>query len=319
MNLAHVLAVGRPWTLYNAQACATSEINVKIRLSPIGIDSVTKHLLKEVPQYWGSYQYRLREWDAVSHDEHIIYDLESDSKNEVIQLNIVVVEAKYNAYVALYDKNGKLCFNSCLVIWNKHNCDVTNPGYGPGRCPIRISLPNMLSGYVQDNNRKACLSDVQDILKIQRMCYPQVLLEDEAVFRKIIEQDMSYIVFDSLDNQSVVGYALVHRIPNKYAPPDLNTTMLDTSDVEVWNVWKGHIFIHDVSVAPEWRGKGLASTMVYEIIDRASEAKSISLISVQDSQKFWEKHGFTKVNEDTQAPWINSYGEDAVHMTYVIT
>lgn len=185
-----------------------------------------------------------------------------------------------------------------------------------------ISVQMYKSAYMKNNIRKACISDMQDILRIQRMCYVPSLLEDEAVFRKIIEQDMSYVAFDLLDNQSVVGYALVHGIPNEYAPPSLNTTILDASDaVDVWNasdvrdVWAGHVFIHDVSVAPEWRGKGLASQMVYEIIDRASEAKSISLTSVQDSQKFWENHGFTKVDEGTRATWINSYGEDAVHMT----
>lgn len=176
------------------------------------------------------------------------------------------------------------------------------------------------SGYVQKNIREACIRDVQDILRIQSMCYAPSLLEDEAIFKKIIEQDMSYVVFDSLDNQSVVGYALVHRIPDKHAPPGLNTDILNAGDAwNARNAWNGHVFIHGLSVAPEWQGKGLASTMVDEIMDRASEAKSVSLFSVQDSQKFWEKHGFTEVEEESRTPWINSYGEDAVHMTFVNT
>lgn len=73
MNLSYVLAVGRPWALYNAQGCVMSEINVKVRLSTIGIDSVTKHFLKEVPQSWGGAGCKLRDWDVFSHDDHIIY------------------------------------------------------------------------------------------------------------------------------------------------------------------------------------------------------------------------------------------------------
>ena len=43
-----------------------------------------------------------------------------------------------NAYVGLYDSEGKRYGDTCLIIWNKRDPKLVNPGYAPGRCPDRI-------------------------------------------------------------------------------------------------------------------------------------------------------------------------------------
>ena len=63
-------------------------------------------------------------------------------------------------------------------------------------------------------------------------------------------------------------------------------------------------YIHDLVVAPGYRGRGLAARLVAALDDlaRARGLRACELVSVQGSAPFWERFGFERVAEFEYAP-----------------
>jgi hypothetical protein len=80
------------------------------------------------------------------------------------------------------------------------------------------------------------------------------------------------------------------------------------------------VFIHDVCVQPESRSQRIASSLAALVLREAcvQGAPSVTLIAVQGSRLFWERHGFTStVQPTTGGAQLLSYGEDATHMRWL--
>jgi ribosomal protein S18 acetylase RimI-like enzyme len=75
------------------------------------------------------------------------------------------------------------------------------------------------------------------------------------------------------------------------------------------------LYIHNLGVAPRYRGHGLAGRLVGALFDlaRARGFRACELVSVQGSAPFWERFGFTRVAEFDYAP-----GAPAVQMRTVL-
>lgn len=101
--------------------------------------------------------------------------------------------------------------------------------------------------------RSASVEDLPELNKLQQACYPPSFYEDPEVFQSILEHNMSYVVEGP---KGLVGYGLVHSIEDPSNPPCLNTSdegserssehSGSSSSGSVG--YKGHVFIHDVSV-----------------------------------------------------------------------
>lgn len=70
-------------------------------------------------------------------------------------------------------------------------------------------------------------------------------------------------------------------------------------------------YIHNLGVAPRYRGRGLARRLVGTLFDvaRARGFRASELVSVHGSAPFWERFGFVRVAEFDYAP-----GAPAVRM-----
>jgi ribosomal protein S18 acetylase RimI-like enzyme len=70
-------------------------------------------------------------------------------------------------------------------------------------------------------------------------------------------------------------------------------------------------YIHNLGVAPRYRGRGLAGRLVGTLFDlaRARGFRASELVSVLGSAPFWERFGFTRIAELDYAP-----GAPAVQM-----
>lgn len=159
--------------------------------------------------------------------------------------------------------------------------------------------------------RNAHEKDSIEMMRIQQLSYQPFLHEDQVTFIKIIDAQMSIV---AISCKKMIGYGLVHTIEDEDSPPLLNhiSTCIVENSIPNKNIWTGNIFIHDVAVDPDIRGCGVATCIVEYIINQAKNAKSITLISVQGSRFFWEKHGFRM----TGLMLPNSYGPDAIHMKH---
>jgi GNAT superfamily N-acetyltransferase len=107
----------------------------------------------------------------------------------------------------------------------------------------------------------------------------------------------------------VAGYALSHPwLLNRIPPLDEFLGSLPPSP--------DCIFIHDVAVAPEARGRGNAQAFV-ELVSNLARAYAIghlALVSVYESHRLWSRFGFAVVRDDEIARKLKPYGETACYM-----
>ena len=130
---------------------------------------------------------------------------------------------------------------------------------------------------------------------VQEACYPPVAREhiDSLRCHWRLSPETCFVLGDE---SGIAGYFLSHPWPRRVLPPlnKLYTTLPELSD---------SLFIHDLAILSQSRGKGLAGLAVRSLLETA-DAKRLghcSLISVQGTQAFWERHGFLAVPEVTRA------------------
>lgn len=139
------------------------------------------------------------------------------------------------------------------------------------------------------------------IVKIQAEAYTEIAPEDVNVLKsKWYSSPQTCAVYT--DNKGkVLAYLLAHPWPSE-TPPKLNE--------KIPVVYSSTLFIHDLVIAIEGRGKKIAKALVQNLIDNA-KAKSylrILLVAVQNSIGFWAKFGFLNIpSEDI----CSSYGENS--------
>jgi GNAT superfamily N-acetyltransferase len=128
---------------------------------------------------------------------------------------------------------------------------------------------------------------------------PEVLAEKRRLFpdgcRKLMVGD------------KMAGYGLAH-------PWRLNAAPKLDAFLEILPAAPACLYLHDVAVLPEGRGRNAAGAYVVylEGLARALGLGHLALVSVYGTVPFWEKLGFKKVLAG--APPLPSYGPSAVYM-----
>ena len=105
--------------------------------------------------------------------------------------------------------------------------------------------------------------------------------------------------FVYMRSNQVVGYAFTHpaQLNN---PPKINT-LLDVTHADVYH-------IHDVALLPNARGKQAVRQLITSL-KRTNPYLGMSLVAVNNSEKFWAGLGFRIVEHD-----VSQYSPDAVYM-----
>ena len=82
------------------------------------------------------------------------------------------------------------------------------------------------------------------------------------------------------------------------------------------------LYLHDMAVAPERAGEGLASALLQAMLQQAQAdgLRYSALVSVMGSQPYWQRKGYAAL-----LPWsarereaLLSYGEDAQYMAQAL-
>ncbi len=154
--------------------------------------------------------------------------------------------------------------------------------------------------------RLLVVDDVSHIVQLQHRAYASNYLEDaDSFLAKITASPLT--AFGAWHNNQLVGY-LVAVLMHDHEGLDLNTSYIPAVPMAEAQ----RVYIHDLAVHPDFRGTGLADTLL-ECLDAAVTSAPIVeylLVSVQGSHGFWEKRGFV-VSSD---PVPNGYGPEAVLM-----
>ena len=151
--------------------------------------------------------------------------------------------------------------------------------------------------------------DVRAVLAIQAECYPAALIEDESSIRARLDvsPDSAWLAEDAA---GVCAYLVAYRsLVGKVTP--LGGAFDVAADPAT-------LYLHDLAVARRARGRGVAPALVGLACARARAAglAHSSLVSVQDSREFWQKHGYTVVSELDPRELANlaSYGGQGYYM-----
>ena len=141
-----------------------------------------------------------------------------------------------------------------------------------------------------------------EILKIQEEAYTELPAEDVNVLKsKWYASPETCFIYLNNENK-ILAYLLSHPWCSDN-PPKLY------EEVSV-NKKTSSLYLHDLALSIEARGRGIAGVMVENLINKARTLSftKIMLVAVQGSTSFWAKYGFMTIDNATVC---TSYGNDA--------
>jgi len=143
------------------------------------------------------------------------------------------------------------------------------------------------------------------ILTVQKEAYTELPHEDLNILKsKWLSSPNTCAVYLSHENM-ILAYLLAHPWASEI-PPKLHENSSITMSL--------NLYLHDLALSLEARGKGIAKKLVENLIDNAKLEgfAKILLVSVQNSDGFWAKFGFLEIANAEICP---SYGDKAKLMT----
>lgn len=150
-------------------------------------------------------------------------------------------------------------------------------------------------------------ADMATVAAVSTIVHP-AFPEDAAVFAerlRLYPRGCHVLTHDG----AIEGYVLSHPWHDG-APPALNTLLhaLPTAPTTY--------YIHDLALLPDARGSGASNAIVGALIKQAIQIglPTLSLIAVNNSQGFWQRHGFQPVAATAFGDKLKSYGADAQFM-----
>jgi len=141
-----------------------------------------------------------------------------------------------------------------------------------------------------------------EILRIQEEAYIELPPEDVTALKsKWLSSPDTCFVYSSNENK-ILAYLLSHPWGSD-KPPRLNEEVTLNSETT-------NLYLHDLALSNEARGKGIAKVLVENLIRNAKIQgfTKILLVAVQGSGSFWAKYGFIVIDNIAICP---SYGSAA--------
>lgn len=160
--------------------------------------------------------------------------------------------------------------------------------------------------------RPLTVADVTDLLHVQTICYGDDFLESEAVFAQRLScaHHCSVGMVQGGAGPLQAYLAAYWSNPGKITPLD-GVFAAPAAAEQV-------LYLHDMSVLPQWAGQGLARQLLGAAIAHAQArgVRHAALVSVQGSQGYWERQGFAvhAVENVAQQQHLATYGDGAVYM-----
>lgn len=134
--------------------------------------------------------------------------------------------------------------------------------------------------------RKINPGDWNQIAMIQDLCYPAEAREEIETLQCHWREAPDFC-FVAAESNHVIAYLLAHPWKKRVQPPV-------NSHYSLAGLVPDSVFIHDIALHQNARGKGLAGLLVAKLFDVAAKNGycHFSLISVQGTAGFWQRLGF---------------------------
>lgn len=132
-------------------------------------------------------------------------------------------------------------------------------------------------------------SDILSVMRIQAQCHQPDNLESEAVIRAWLATAPDTAWVAELDGE-VCAYLVGYRSRlGKVGALGVGFALTEAPDC---------LYLHDLAVSPEARGRQLGHRLVTQALDlaRAESLPHAALVAVQDSDQFWARLGFETWN-----------------------
>ncbi len=148
--------------------------------------------------------------------------------------------------------------------------------------------------------------DLPGIMQLQARSYDVSLHEPVALFESILNLSPATCFTASYD-EDLAGYLLTYPVPDRYKDFGKKLPVVTGGETT--------LYIHDLCVSPEQRGKGIARLLYDGMIESLGpiKFKKIVAVAVQDSTGFWQKCGF-----EIGAPYTYPGGAAGYVITKVI-
>lgn len=155
--------------------------------------------------------------------------------------------------------------------------------------------------------------DIDSLLHVQTVCYGDSFQESPAVFaRRLACPHQCSIGVVRPGQTALLAYLAAYwSNPGKITPLD--------GDFSAPAPGPRVLYLHDMSVLPELSGQGVARHLVQHLFAAARQrgVQQAALVSVQGSQTYWERQGFSvkPVLDAQQSMHLETYGPGATYMT----
>lgn len=162
--------------------------------------------------------------------------------------------------------------------------------------------------------RTATLNDLSSISVIQASCYSPEFLENEAAFASKLQQ-AAHTCWLACVDQQVVAYLISLPVsPDTF--PQLNATEFYLAPDATM------LYLHDLAIHPDYRASGAGRQLIQRVQIQARQLgfTTLSLIAVQDSSIYWQKHGFEIIDPAilNLQHKVASFGQSACLMQQVL-
>jgi ribosomal protein S18 acetylase RimI-like enzyme len=182
------------------------------------------------------------------------------------------------------------------------------PPFPSGIIALLVDYSGLRGTIVNSHWRQALPSDLPAIAAIAAKIHPD-LPERSEVFaeKQRLYPDGCRVL---VAGDAVGGYGIAHPWKLHRIPPldDFLRELPGDADC---------LYVHDVVVLPDFRGKRVAGSYIADVaaLARAADINSLALVSVYGTQSLWERFGFRAVATDAALRGkLASYGENAIYM-----
>jgi ribosomal protein S18 acetylase RimI-like enzyme len=155
------------------------------------------------------------------------------------------------------------------------------------------------------------IHDLPSVLAIQAICYTQIEPESRLSFESKLAASPDSCFIAELDGR-VVGYLMA--LPWELAgPPALHLESCRLPPAP------DCLYLHDLAVEPAARAAGTGRALVeaFFVHLRSTDLVCASLVAIQDSIAYWQRHGFSPVPPTIALRTkLASYGDNVHYMVF---